>query len=144
MAAPAVESIPWGEAHGRPVRLWTLSSGRSLRVCVTEYGGVLQSVWAPDREGREANVVLGFSRLQEYVRDTEQQPWPVAGGSGAVYFGAIVGRYANRIAGHRFALEGRTYELEGNDGPGDVHTLHDASAGWNRRLWKAEAATPPR
>jgi aldose 1-epimerase len=135
---PTIDSVAWGEAHGAPVRLWTLASGRALRVRISNYGGVVQSVWLRDGTGAETNVALGFPSLADYVADFEQQPWPALGGSGAVYFGAIIGRYANRIAGHAFVLGGRTYELEGNDGPGGAHTLHSASAGWHRRVWSAE------
>jgi aldose 1-epimerase len=141
--APSLDSVAWGEAHGEPVRLWTLASGRALRVRIANYGGVVQSVWLRGRDGRETNVALGFPSLADYVADFEQQPWPVPGGSGAVYFGAIIGRYANRIAGHAFSLGGRTYELEGNNGPDDAHTLHAASAGWNRRVWDAEEVAAP-
>ncbi len=84
---------------------------------VTNYGGVLQSIWVPDRYGQAADVALGFRDLGDYVNDLPAL-------AAATYFGAIVGRYANRIADHAFTLDGPTYELAGNNGPNDINTLH--------------------
>jgi aldose 1-epimerase len=119
------------------VRLWTLRSGRGMTVTITNYGGVIQSIWAPGRGGRRANVVLGFKTLSDYVNDFEHQPWPAAGGSGDVFFGAAIGRYANRIANHSFTLDGQTYELTGNNGPDNVNTLHGGPNAWNTKVWSA-------
>jgi aldose 1-epimerase len=86
------------------------------------YGGVIVSLLAPDREGRLANLVLGFETFEEYARQTS-------------YFGAIVGRYANRIANARFTLDGKTYRLTANDGS---NHLHGGRTGFNRVLWRPE------
>ena len=108
-------------------------------VKITNYGGVVQSIWVPDRTGQLKNVALGFPKLSDYVNDFENQPWPAAGGSGETYFGGIIGRYANRIANHSFTLNGTTYQLVGNNGPNNVNTLHGGPDSYNTQIW---AATP--
>jgi aldose 1-epimerase len=104
---------------GTPVHRWTLQRA-GVRVRVLSYGGIVQSVEVPDRAGRAAGVVLGFPDLDGYLA----RPEP--------YLGALVGRYANRIAGGRFPLDGRTYALETNDGP---HSLHGGVRGFDKRVW---------
>jgi len=106
-----ITSEPWGTADGHAATLFTLSNRHRMTVKITNYGGVVQSIWVPDRRGRVANVALGFPKLDDYVNDFEHQPWPAAGGSGNTYFGAIIGRYANRIANAQFTLDGTTYHL---------------------------------
>ena len=92
------------------------------------------------------NVALGFKKLSDYVNDFENQPWPAAGGSGDTYFGAIIGRYANRIAGAEFTLNGKNYPL--GSGPPCPSTptpnngsnlLHGGPDSYNTQVW---AATP--
>jgi aldose 1-epimerase len=90
-----------------------------------------------------ANVALGFPKLSDYVNDFEHQPWPAAGGSGDTYFGAIIGRYANRIANHSFTLNGKRYELVGNNGPNNVNTLHGGPDAWNTKVWNATESSSP-
>ena len=109
-------------SDGTPVHRWTLERG-GVRVRVLSYGGIVQSAEVPDRDGRPADVVLGFPDLDGYVRN----PGP--------YLGALVGRYANRIAGARFALDGHTYALEANNGP---NCLHGGERGFDKRVWEAE------
>ena len=107
--AVSISSEPWGTADGQAVSLWTLRSGNGMTVKITNYGGVVQSIWVPGRGGKVANVALGFPKLSDYVNDftqTSANPWPAAGGSGNTYFGAIIGRYANRIANASFTLNG--------------------------------------
>ncbi|GAA1353281.1 galactose mutarotase [Streptomyces beijiangensis] len=108
---------------GTPVHRWTLERG-GTRVRVLTYGGIVQSVEVPDRDGAVANVVLGFGDVEGYVRC----PGP--------YFGALVGRYANRIAGAAFELDGRTYALARNNGP---NCLHGGERGFDKHVWDAEA-----
>ncbi len=108
-------------ADGTPVERYVLDSD-VLEVAVLTYGGVLQSVRAPDREGRRDDVVLGFDDVRQYQ---EQSP----------FFGALVGRYANRIADGRFDLNGRTYQLPVNNGP---NTLHGGTEGFDKRVWEAQ------
>ncbi|MFJ6544571.1 aldose epimerase family protein [Streptomyces sp. NPDC091385] len=109
-------------SDGAPVHRWTLERG-GTRVRVLSYGGIVQSVEVPDREGRPADVVLGFPSPADYL--THRGP----------YLGALVGRYANRIAGGRFPLDGRTYALARNNGP---NSLHGGDEGFDRRVWDVE------
>jgi aldose 1-epimerase len=133
----SVKSIVWGSANGTPVDLYTLGNG-TMKVKVTNYGGVVQSIWVPKRNGKLVNVALGFPTLSDYVHDftqgANQTPWPLPGGSGNTYFGAIIGRYANRIANHSFNLNGKTYTLDANNGN---NTLHGGYLGWNTVVWTA-------
>ncbi|MBV9605808.1 MAG: galactose mutarotase [Solirubrobacterales bacterium] len=122
---------PWGMANGRPVELYTLASGAGMTVTVSTFGAAVQSVWVPDRLGRSVNVALGFGSLQEYVENVA--------GSAAAFFGATIGRYANRIAGHSFVLDGTRYALVGNDGPGDEVTLHGGPGSYHTQVWDASA-----
>src|SRR5437764_10126896 len=107
-----IASERWGTVDGHSVELFTLSNDDRMTVGITNYGGVVQSIWVPDRAEEVVNVVLGFPGLSDYVANFTDPP---PGGSGATYFGAIVGRCANRIANHSFALDGVTYELPGNN-----------------------------
>ncbi|MEU6085658.1 aldose epimerase family protein [Streptomyces sp. NPDC047085] len=111
-------------SDGTPVHRWTLERG-GVRVRVLSYGGIVQSVEVPDREGRTADVVLGFPGLDGYLAHPEP------------YLGALIGRYANRIAGGRFPLDGVTYALEQNDGP---NSLHGGARGFDKRVWEVEPA----
>ncbi|MFD1657971.1 aldose epimerase family protein [Streptomyces caeni] len=109
-------------SDGTPVHRWTLERG-GVRVRVLSYGGIVQSVEVPDRDGRPADVVLGLPDLEGYLSN----PGP--------YLGALIGRYANRIAGARFPIDGRTYALEPNDGP---NALHGGAGGFDKRPWDGE------
>jgi aldose 1-epimerase len=133
----------WGSAHGQTVDLYTLRNSDGMIVKITNYGGVVQSIWVPDRTGRLKNVALGFPTLSDYVNDFENQPWPAAGGSGDTYFGAIIGRYANRIANHSFTLDGTTYLLVGNNGANNVNTLHGGPDAYNAQVWTGTPQTLP-
>ncbi|MFJ4470881.1 aldose epimerase family protein [Streptomyces sp. NPDC089424] len=106
-------------SDGTAVHRWTLERA-GVRVRVLSYGGIVQSVEVPDRDGRTADVVLGFAGLDGYL----EHPGP--------YLGALVGRYANRIAGGRFPLDGLTYALAQNDGP---NSLHGGERGFDKRVW---------
>ncbi|HEY6396422.1 MAG TPA: aldose epimerase family protein, partial [Solirubrobacteraceae bacterium] len=114
-----------------PARLYTLSNGHRMIVKITNYGGIVQSIWVPDRKGGVKNVVLGFRTLADYVKDFTNPP---PGGSGNTYFGAIIGRYANRIANGQFTLNGTTYHLPQNNGP---NTLHGGPNAFNTQVWDA-------
>lgn len=107
---------------GSAVSLITLQNDQGMEVSVTNYGGIITSIMAPDRDGQLDNVVLGFNDLDDYL-------------DGHPYFGAIVGRYANRIAEGRFELDGEVYELATNDG--DNH-LHGGEQGFDKVLWDYE------
>src|SRR5918911_946447 len=114
-----------------------------MTVKISNYGGVVQSIWVPTRGGGVKNVALGFPKLSDYVKDFTQgatgKPWPLPGGSGNTYFGAIIGRYANRIANHSFTMKcshcsnnGVTYNLPNNN---NGNTLHGGFRGWNTKVW---------
>ncbi|MFF4309814.1 aldose epimerase family protein [Streptomyces sp. NPDC001507] len=110
-------------SDGTEVHRWTLERA-GTRVRVLSYGGIVQSAEVPDRDGRTADVVLGFAGLDGYL----ENPGP--------YFGALVGRYANRIAHARFPLDGVTYSLEPNNAP---NSLHGGARGFDKRVWEATA-----
>ncbi|MFD0314781.1 aldose epimerase family protein [Streptomyces flavalbus] len=116
-----LSGTPFGTlSDGTEVRSWTLERA-GVRVRVLSYGGIVQSVQVPDRTGRPGNVVLGFDDPAGY----EEHPGP--------YFGALVGRYANRIAGGAFPLDGRTYQVTRNEGPS---CLHGGARGFDKRVWE--------
>jgi aldose 1-epimerase len=145
-----ITSAPWGNlSDGTPVNLYTLTNGHGMRVAITNYGGVVQSIWVRDRRGVLRNVALGFPKLADYVSDFTQGatgiPFPLAGGSGDTYFGAIIGRYANRIANHAFTMtcsqcsnNGASYTLDANNGN---NTLHGGYLGWNTVVWSASTSS---
>ncbi len=136
-----ISDAPW---DGSPnVNLYTLTSSSGMVVKISNYGGVVQSIWVPDRDGHLTNVALGFPHLADYVADFTQgatgTPWPASGGSGDTYFGAIIGRYANRIADHSFNLNGgQTYTLDNNN---NSTTLHGGFLGWNTKVWSPSTST---
>jgi aldose 1-epimerase len=149
--AGSVTSAPWGTADGQAVSLYSLTNRHQMTVKITNYGGVVQSIWVPDRSGALKDVALGFSSLSDYVNDftqgATQTPWPLAGGSGDTYFGAIIGRYANRIANHAFTMtcsgcsnNGVPYTLDANNGN---NTLHGGYLGWNTKVWNATPVSGP-
>ena len=137
---------PWSASSTDPpnVNLYTLTNSNGMTVKITNFGGVVQSIWVPDKQGKAKNVALGFSSLSDYVNDFFQGhtgvPWPAPGGSGDTYFGAIIGRYANRIANASFNLNNTTYTLDANNGP---NTLHGGFLGWNTAVWGAATSTGP-
>jgi aldose 1-epimerase len=115
----------WGTtAGGQAVDRYTLTNN-GMRVRIITYGGILQTIETGDRRGRVANVALGFDNLADYETKSP-------------YFGAITGRYANRIARGRFTLDGATYQLPINDPP---NSLHGGTVGFDKHVW---AATPLR
>ncbi len=107
---------------GTPVHRWTLERA-GVRVRVLSYGGIVQSVEVPDRDGHLVDVVLGFADLDGYLAHPEP------------YLGALVGRYANRIAGGRFPLAGVIYSLAQNNAP---NSLHGGEHGFDKRVWDVE------
>lgn len=106
---------------GRAVDRYTLTNAGGITVQVLTYGGIIQSIEAPDAHGRLGDVVLGFDSLDGYLK---QSP----------YFGAIVGRYANRIARGKFSLDGKAYTLAVNNGP---NALHGGLKGFDKVIWDA-------
>ncbi|MFD4259866.1 aldose epimerase family protein [Streptomyces sp. NPDC058534] len=111
-------------ADGTKVYRWSLENG-GTRMKVLSYGGAVQSLEIPDRRGRHANVSLGFDNLDDYVARSP-------------HFGALIGRYGNRIAKGRFTLDGRRYQLSVNDGE---NSLHGGALGFDHRVWDVEPFT---
>jgi aldose 1-epimerase len=107
---------------GTAVYLYTLRNSQGMEVKITNYGGIVVSVLVPDKNGKIGDVVLGFDRLEDYLK-------------GHPYFGAIVGRYGNRIAKGRFTLGGKTYALATNN---NENHLHGGLKGFDKAVWKAE------
>src|SRR5689334_15370934 len=112
------------EIDGTPVSLFTLDNSKGLEARITNYGGILVSLKTLDRQGSLSDIVLGFDSLAGYIAN----PKP--------HFGALIGRYANRIGGARFTLRGVEYKLDRNDGP---NTLHGGAGGFDKRVWTAKA-----
>jgi aldose 1-epimerase len=138
-----ITSQPWGTVPGEgSANLYTLTNSKGMTVNITNFGGVVQSIWVPDNRGKTKDVALGFSSLSDYVNDFFQghtgTPWPAPGGSGDTYFGAIIGRYANRIANASFPLNGINNTLDANNG---LNTLHGGFLGWNTAVWSAGTST---
>lgn len=123
----SIERERFGDAQGREVSRFTLRSDGGLTARITDYGGIITEMHVPGRTGRTADVVLGFDTLAAYL-------------AGHPFFGALVGRYANRIAGGRFTLGGKTYVLNPNQGPAFANHLHGGKVGFDKRIWDAEAA----
>ncbi|MDT0612052.1 aldose epimerase family protein [Streptomyces lancefieldiae] len=111
-------------ADGTKVYRWSLENG-GTRMKVLSYGGVVQSLEIPDRRGRYENVSLGFDNLDDYVARSP-------------HFGALIGRYGNRIAKGRFTLDGKQYQLSVNDGE---NSLHGGALGFDYRVWDVEPFT---
>lgn len=108
-------------ADGKLIDLYTLTNDQGMRVAITNYGGIVVSILAPDSKGRFADVVLGFENLEGYLAK-------------GPYFGALIGRYGNRIGNARFELNGVEYKLPANDGP---NSLHGGVQGFDKRVWTA-------
>lgn len=120
--APALSEAEFGKLpDGTAVSLFTLRNSHGLQVRLTNYGGIVTSIQAPDRNGNAGEITLGFETLQEYL-------------AGHPYFGCLVGRYANRIAGGRFTLDGKEYTLATNNG---ANHLHGGNVGFDKVVWQA-------
>jgi len=118
----SVTPAPFGTANrGEAVRVYTLKNAHGMEVRVIDYGGIILSLKVPDRNGHFADVVLGYDALADYERSSP-------------YFGALIGRYGNRIARGRFTLDGQTYTLATNNGP---NHLHGGVKGFDKVIWDA-------
>ena len=113
---------PFGQVDGKDVSLYTLTNAHGMEVRAMWYGATIVSLRVPDRNGRSDDVVLGFDAIDGYLA---VEP----------YFGAIVGRYGNRIAKGQFTLDGKTYQLATNNGP---NHLHGGVKGFDKVVWEAE------
>ena len=110
---------------GRNVSLYTLHNEKGMEAKITDYGGIVVSLTSPDRDGKYADIVLGYDNLAGYLKDTP-------------YFGALIGRYGNRIAKGQFTLNGKSYTLAVNNGE---NALHGGKVGFDKVLWTAHTKT---
>ena len=123
-----IDKQPFGVTpEGAAADLYVLANGRGLEARITNYGGIVTALYMPDRRGRVRDITLGHYHLAGYA-------------SNKPYLGALIGRFANRIAGGRFTLDGRTYQLSINDGP---NSLHGGVTGFDRVLWDARPTDDP-
>ncbi len=122
-AAATLSSAPFGTHDGQPVTLYTMQSGHGVTVKFMSYGGIITAIEAPDRHGRQADIVLGFPTLEGYETISARD---------GLYFGALIGRYANRIAKGHFTLDGRDISVPVNNGP---NSLHGGIVGFDKKVW---------
>ncbi|WP_186066787.1 aldose epimerase family protein [Burkholderia gladioli] len=123
--AATLSQAPYGTTKdGKPVTEYTLKNARGTTVKLINYGGVITAIEVPDRHGKSANIVLGFASLKDYEAY-----------NGNIHFGALIGRYANRIAGGQFKLDGQTYKLPINNAP---NTLHGGPDSFDSKVWSAK------
>ena len=111
-------------SEGQAVEIYTLHNSKGAEARIMTYGGIVQSLSMPDKNGKFADVVLGFDNLQGYIDKTP-------------YFGALIGRYGNRIGGAKFTLEGNPYTLATNNGP---NSLHGGLKGFDKVVWTAKSS----
>lgn len=112
--------------EGKPVSLFVLKNTNGAEACVTNWGGRLVSLMVPDKDGKPTDVVLGYDNIQDYISSTGN-------------FGAIIGRYGNRIANAKFTLDGTEYTLPQND---NTNCLHGGPEGFDRQVWDASQNDP--
>lgn len=122
-----LEKQPWGSFDGKPVFLYTLRNASGMEVTITNYGGTVTTLKVPDRNKKFDDVVLGFDSLSGYTAKDNTG-----------YFGALIGRYANRIAHGTFTLDGRQYHIPTNEG---ANMLHGGNRGFDKRVWDAKEIT---
>ena len=132
LAAPATpdSAKSFGKiADGRETHLYTLKNAKGFGVTITDFGGTVVSLWAPDKKGALADISLGYDNAAAYEK-------------GTTFFGALIGRYGNRIANGKFTLDGKTYSLPLNDKPGGIPcSLHGGTKGFDKVLWEATPKT---
>jgi aldose 1-epimerase len=119
-AGSGIKRSTFGKMEGQTVDLYTLTNSHGMQVAITNYGGRVVSIMVPDRSGKMGDVINGFDHAEQYGSDP--------------YFGALIGRYGNRIAKGHFSLDGKVYSVPVNDGP---NSLHGGLKGFDKRIWTA-------
>ncbi|GAB3839926.1 aldose epimerase family protein [Hymenobacter jeollabukensis] len=129
--AEAPKGVGFGKtADGQQAELYTLSNAHGLKVSISSYGGTITRLFVPDKAGKFGDIVLGFDSVAGYQSPAYRKAGP--------YFGALIGRYGNRIRGGRFTLDGKAYTLAKNNG---ANHLHGGLKGFDKVLWQAEPGT---
>jgi aldose 1-epimerase len=116
-----IKKASFGTVDGQSVDIYTLTAAKGIEARITNYGGIVVSLKTPDKNGKLADIVQGFDDVKGYLQD---EP----------YFGAVIGRYANRIAKGKFTLDGKEYKLAVNNG---ANSLHGGLKGFDKRVWTA-------
>ncbi len=128
-SAGNISKESFGSTDGQPVELYTLKNSKGAEATITTYGGIVTSLKVPDKNGNFDDVVLGFDKLEGYTSEAYLKGCP--------YFGALIGRYGNRIGGAKFTLEGQTYTLATNN---NGNSLHGGLKGFDKVVWKVVKA----
>jgi aldose 1-epimerase len=123
MKATTVTEKSFGNFEGKPVTEYTLTNGNGMQVSIINYGGTITRLVVPDRNGEMGDVVTGFTSLEGFLQ------------KGNPYFGALIGRYGNRIANGKFTIDGTEYKLAGND---NGNSLHGGNKGYDKVYWNIE------
>lgn len=126
VAVSSITDSVYGIHNTDTIKRYTLTNPSGMQVSILNYGGTITDIVTPDKNGNKGNVVLSFSNLDGYLQ------------KGNPYFGALIGRYGNRIAHASFTLEGKTYTLSAND---NGNSLHGGIKGYDKVVWKAEKLT---
>lgn len=116
-----ISKAEFGNVNGETVYLYTLENNNGVKTSITNYGGLMTTLFVPDRSGNPGDIVLGFDNLDNYLKEHP-------------YFGAVIGRYGNRIANGTFKIDGIAYKLAVNNGP---NHLHGGIKGFDKVIWKA-------
>ncbi|MCR5163295.1 MAG: galactose mutarotase [Thermoguttaceae bacterium] len=125
VASAAIEVSDWGKtSDGKEVKLYTMTNDNGMVVKISNFGAVINAIIVPDKDGNMADVALGFDEVSGYEADS------------CPYFGALVGRYGNRIADGKFTIDGKTYQVTKNEN--GITCLHGGKIGFNRKIWAVE------
>jgi len=118
---PGITKVEWGQTDGKKVELFTLTNDKGTQVKISNYGGIVTSFIVPDKQGGKSSIVVGFDSLSGYLAKPP-------------YFGALIGRYGNRIGDAKFTLDGKLYTLAANNGK---NALHGGLKGFDKVVWDA-------
>jgi aldose 1-epimerase len=117
-------------ADGQEIQLFTLTNAKGMKATISTYGGTLTGLLVPDKDGKMSDVILGFDKADGYLSPEFKKSNP--------YFGALIGRYGNRIAKGKFTLDGKAYQVGVNN---NGNSLHGGNVGFNQKIWTAKPGT---